>query len=1250
MLSAFPTFAAPGIASASKRASERRSALDLMYKALPSSGFDSRRAREVSGMEHALRSTSVAKGARRADMAPISLPASDQFDYISCADGSTWFYTAEFDIEEIPENEYYSRKVYRGYTFNIYNSKLELVGTVKDKVQIDEAAGETGIAQISLVPIVTKKFFNANNSFEVMVAWAINTVSNNNKYISQVYSLDGKTDAEGLTPRISQIEGIVSDFINVAKDAWSEDVYMTFVKDVFEFDNPEITEENASYVDYLNAYKMGFEIYKKAGYSSSPVKVLDKKIHLNRISGDGQYDLPFLSTRNGAGDVQFVFSQYAQDFYNDLNDPMNPSEDISMREGNELIIEIYGVKGNSATVSQTTRIPVVKNSASSDVLFTYYALGSMRYAQDVMFGDTPGTASFYITKKDYLISNDDSYKLTYAKYDAQGQLSSTLVENASTGMSLSDVRGCAEQFAALCVGDDTARFAIYDLENGMEVASIPMLVEMPTGDLEQITANFDRVARGESYRYALELRMPGLTADNEDIMRILWLDEVGNPLHIDEVNMGHNIAMAQCYIDGSALSPYIFNTDAEQEYMVLVKRHDPATSINTEELIIGQAASTAHPNGQTLLTVCPDDTKGALSGIYPIDFDKKPNLLVTYFNEETQKYGQEFYQLPLTKFAGGDGTVENPYRITSPAELSLIADNPEAHYVLDSDIDASDYAFNASTWADKSFSGTLDGRNHVIRHLNLEGTCGLFGSITQGTVKNLNIINATASVSKDNTGILAQSAIEATVENVHVYDLNVTGTKGSGATFGGLVATATNRSVISDCSVSAATIDLQGSDGFSYSGGIVGMIKTGTSIKNCSFSGRIANAFGIGGIVGEVCSGDETITDCRVDAEISGTNTLGGIAASLTKRASVARCCFSGAIIANEADKWGEGYKVGGIVGYLAPSFAVMPDDSGSTGTTTSTAPAVASCVIDGHVSNAYAPDALAAHNIVGWTSDDATPEIDWDNTTDENNPVYLPTVKETGIKSCYHIETPNGNQPSETKGTDIRTGIRTDIHGARLSDEAGDPDSRDGAMLLNRDANEEFYTSLGFKMGADSANPWHIKPYPNLPILWHQLAVDCISDKMLEAEVGKDFTVSFRISNHAHLSDEVIISNFSYNIGRKTMVKRSETPAVLKDDILTVAFTPLHVGESTMTFEIMGRTFERDLTVTRTNTGALVTEQAPKLTFTGSAILGKGDIKVYSLTGTFAAQATDHVDVSTLSPGLYIATCGESAIKFAVK
>ena len=86
------------------------------------------------------------------------------------------------------------------------------------------------------------------------------------------------------------------------------------------------------------------------------------------------------------------------------------------------------------------------------------------------------------------------------------------------------------------------------------------------------------MADGDSYKYVLEMRVPEVDDENNDIMRVMWIDTDGFFDHIDNINMGQKVQYAQCYIDQAALNPTLFNADELREYMILVKRNTVGTA------------------------------------------------------------------------------------------------------------------------------------------------------------------------------------------------------------------------------------------------------------------------------------------------------------------------------------------------------------------------------------------------------------------------------------------------------------------------------------------------------------------------------------------------------------------------------------------------------------------------------------------------------------------------------------------------
>ena len=109
-----------------------------------------------------------------------------------------------------------------------------------------------------------------------------------------------------------------------------------------------------------------------------------------------------------------------------------------------------------------------------------------------------------------------------------------------------------------------------------------------------------------------------------------------------------------------------------------------------------------------------------------------------------------------TKFAGGTGTVADPYRISTGAELAWLAaqvndgnDFSTKTVTLTNNIDLNNKAWTPIGNSDSVFAGTFDGNGHTISglYINITGSYspakkgrlyqGLFGCVEDGTVQNL---------------------------------------------------------------------------------------------------------------------------------------------------------------------------------------------------------------------------------------------------------------------------------------------------------------------------------------------------------------------------------------------------------------------------------------------------------------------------------------------------------------------------------
>ena len=231
-------------------------------------------------------------------------------------------------------------------------------------------------------------------------------------------------------------------------------------------------------------------------------------------------------------------------------------------------------------------------------------------------------------------------------------------------------------------------------------------------------------------------------------------------------------------------------------------------------------------------------------------------------------YGGAWAQTPKRP-ASGDGKVDNPYKISTAAELAWFRDqvnkgNVKASAKLTADIDLSEFCHAADgtkytaelSWtpignSDNMYQGTFDGNGKTIRNLyinaiseNIGITCeaGFFGyADAGGNIKNITFDNAKVKSSNDDycTGILVGVA-GSCIENIKT---------------------------LVNCSV----------EGKNYVGGIAG--RANGDIGNCENHAMVKGADFVGGIVGNYVFSDKSITSCANYGVITGTGeSVGGIA------------------------------------------------------------------------------------------------------------------------------------------------------------------------------------------------------------------------------------------------------------------------------------------------------------------------------------------------------------------------------------
>ncbi len=206
----------------------------------------------------------------------------------------------------------------------------------------------------------------------------------------------------------------------------------------------------------------------------------------------------------------------------------------------------------------------------------------------------------------------------------------------------------------------------------------------------------------------------------------------------------------------------------------------------------------------------------------------------------------------------GNGSVDNPYEISTAAELAWFRDyvNNESQYasaMLTDDIDLSEFchAADAATNTEelswdpigngKMYCGTFDGNGKTIRNLYINSTFiyrGFFGYANSGSIKNITFDNAKVkNTNKFGTGILTGGFEKCTIENIKILaNCSVEGTENTGGIAGagaGYISNCENRAMV---------------NGTNNVGGIVGYGEG--SLQNSANYGDISGVAQVGNLIG----------------------------------------------------------------------------------------------------------------------------------------------------------------------------------------------------------------------------------------------------------------------------------------------------------------------------------------------------------------------------------------------------------------
>lgn len=248
----------------------------------------------------------------------------------------------------------------------------------------------------------------------------------------------------------------------------------------------------------------------------------------------------------------------------------------------------------------------------------------------------------------------------------------------------------------------------------------------------------------------------------------------------------------------------------------------------------------------------------------------------------------------------------------------------------------SDIDLNNQNWQNKEmggngitsratgYAGTFDGDGHTISGFYMKKAAtyssngvGLFGLVTNGTIKNLTVegkIEYTLTNSNSGNrvggvaGVVRNGTIENVVSNVEMVITNDTSKRAQWVS-GGIVGETTG-ATIKNCK------NLGNITGGRSTGGVCGDAGVGTTVENCLNSGNINSLYGMAG--GVVSKGAETVIESCVNVgNISGASGAAGIAYEniyKTTGKTVTRNCYNTGDILLRREDTGNIY-VGGVLG-----------------------------------------------------------------------------------------------------------------------------------------------------------------------------------------------------------------------------------------------------------------------------------------------------------------------------------------------
>ncbi|WP_441000770.1 InlB B-repeat-containing protein [Fodinibius sp. SL11] len=493
-----------------------------------------------------------------------------------------------------------------------------------------------------------------------------------------------------------------------------------------------------------------------------------------------------------------------------------------------------------------------------------------------------------------------------------------------------------------------------------------------SGDIDSISDNplsltvdqdYNLTANFELKTYELSVNTEGEGSVNEEVLEQKSKDyEHGTVVQLTaNPSEGYQFVEWQGDVTGSENPAHITVNDPK-EVTAIFEKKTYTLSVKTS----GEGSISITPDQPEYEFGAEVELSASASGDW--EFDKWQGDLSGNANPETITIDSDKSIETIfknTAFAGGYGTKDNPYKVSTVEELQSIQNYLGSYFTQINDIDAgstinwnSGKGFNPIGDEDNIFRGYYDGNGFIIENLHInrsnESRVGLFGrtynSINPGgEIKNLGLQGVKITGGNITGGLVAENSGEIT--NCFVTG-EVNGLEGTG----GLVGTTVQYSVIRNSFTEGVV------NGTNFVGGLLGK-NAGTVSKSKSLS-EVNGEYTVGGLIGRhtSLSGDEArVTASYALGNVTGINTVGGLIGDMSEDEEVEQTYATGNVDSDGTS--------GGLIGSVNNTV----DLSSSYWDTESTSQNHA---IDGGGTNATG---LVTSEMTGSSAEENMPNFNWD-------------------------------------------------------------------------------------------------------------------------------------------------------------------------------------------------------------------------------------------------------------------------------